>query len=561
MALGYLISPALQLEDINGKPLTGGWLNVYVHGTLNRAVTYKDYSGNLNANDIVLNDKGMAVVIADSEHTYDVYCYDRHGVDQWSRLNVCTIGSGSGGGGGEEYYAGNGILIDGANTISVDPSTVQGKLTTGGGVEIVNNEIGLKVDNSTIMINVDGELEANFPQQVNADWNATTGKAEILNKPTIPDSTSDLTNDSGYITLSDVPAQQQANWAETDTSSPSYIQNKPADLPAIAGHAGDALIVNSQETGLEWGTPTAELYEAVYGTTTYAQVTQAIAEKKIVYCRVPQSGSAVRMAFLAYVGSNNAEFQYYRSKSSRTYSAPTDEVYVYTVNASGWTTTTRNTGYAIAAGTGLNYSISGGTLTLSEANPLPTVPVSSYKNYSLMYSTYPSEMSMSWSLSDSRIMTPRGATVGLNSYSRIEITQYMLDHGVAYFYLDKTAFPDIGGGYQWWDVKLWGIRFYKQTADASLAGTEWDIQLMLTTSQIATPHSDSNTDYLSTLRFKWESNGLFTDYQGFAFTADLLNSDTVAMFIKLDLTSYTGSLAVGDEIYIAGAVRPCTNIM
>lgn len=182
MALGYLISPALQLEDINGKPLTGGWLNVYVHGTLNHAVTYKDYSGHLNANDIVLNNKGMAVIIANSAATYDVYCYDRHGVEQWSRLNVCTIGSGSGGGGGD-YTEGYGIIISGDDVISIDQSTVQSKLTTGGGVEIVNNEIGLKVDNSTIMINVDGELEANFPQQVNADWNATTGVAEILNKP------------------------------------------------------------------------------------------------------------------------------------------------------------------------------------------------------------------------------------------------------------------------------------------------------------------------------------------------------------------------------------------
>lgn len=184
MALGYLISPALQLEDINGLPLVGGYLNVYVHGTTNRAVTYKDYSGNLNANDIVLNDKGMCVIIANAATTYDVYCYDRHGVEQWSRLNVCTIGSGSGGGGGgEEYYAGYGIDIDGSNVISIDQSTVQGKLTTGGGVEIVNNEIALKVDSSTIMINVDGELEANIPQQVNSDWNATTGVAEILNKP------------------------------------------------------------------------------------------------------------------------------------------------------------------------------------------------------------------------------------------------------------------------------------------------------------------------------------------------------------------------------------------
>lgn len=36
--------------------------------------------------------------------------------------------------------------------------------------------------------------------QVNSDWTATSGVAEILHKPTIPSKTSDLTNDSGFIT-------------------------------------------------------------------------------------------------------------------------------------------------------------------------------------------------------------------------------------------------------------------------------------------------------------------------------------------------------------------------
>lgn len=38
------------------------------------------------------------------------------------------------------------------------------------------------------------------------DWLATSGDGQILNKPTIPTATSDLTNDSGYITIGDVPA-------------------------------------------------------------------------------------------------------------------------------------------------------------------------------------------------------------------------------------------------------------------------------------------------------------------------------------------------------------------
>jgi len=71
--------------------------------------------------------------------------------------------------------------------------------------------------------------------QVNSDWNAASGVAQILNKPTIPTATSDLTNDSGFITSSDIPAQVQADWSESDTTDPSYIQNKPEDYTLTAG--------------------------------------------------------------------------------------------------------------------------------------------------------------------------------------------------------------------------------------------------------------------------------------------------------------------------------------
>lgn len=42
---------------------------------------------------------------------------------------------------------------------------------------------------------------------VRSDWNAAGGDAEILNKPTIPTKTSDLTNDSSFITSAGAPVQ------------------------------------------------------------------------------------------------------------------------------------------------------------------------------------------------------------------------------------------------------------------------------------------------------------------------------------------------------------------
>lgn len=67
--------------------------------------------------------------------------------------------------------------------------------------------------------------------QVNSDWTAVGGVAEILNKPTIPTLTSELTNDSSFITIDDVPTQVQSDWTQTDNAQVDYIKNKPT-IPA-----------------------------------------------------------------------------------------------------------------------------------------------------------------------------------------------------------------------------------------------------------------------------------------------------------------------------------------
>ena len=83
----------------------------------------------------------------------------------------------------------------------------------GDGIDITNNVISADVDGTTIGID------------------STTHKIKSLQ--TIPTKTSDLQNDSGFITSSDVPAQVQANWNESDSSSAAYIQNKPTIPPGV----------------------------------------------------------------------------------------------------------------------------------------------------------------------------------------------------------------------------------------------------------------------------------------------------------------------------------------
>lgn len=128
------------------------------------------------------------------------------------------------------------------------------------------------------------------------------------------------------------------------------------------------------------------MYVASYGSSTYADVLAAFQAKKIVYCRAsssnpPSSGSQNRMAFLAYVNDSTTptefEFQYYRSVATHSDSQQGDQVFVYKLNSStGWSVTTREAYTKISPSTGLSKSYSSGTLTVSVTNPLPSISAS-----------------------------------------------------------------------------------------------------------------------------------------------------------------------------------------
>ena len=181
------------------------------------------------------------------------------------------VGGGSEGGGGlsevahDETLTGNG--------------TIDSPL---GVAETIKQEIGNKLSSVSVdgtTITGDGTpnnpLVAAVQPQVNADWNASSGVAQILNKPnlaavatsgsyndltdtptiptvpvqdvevngssvvdasgvakvTVPTKTSDLNNDSGFITSSQVPEQVNSDW--NASSGVAQILNKP-NLAAVA---------------------------------------------------------------------------------------------------------------------------------------------------------------------------------------------------------------------------------------------------------------------------------------------------------------------------------------
>lgn len=60
--------------------------------------------------------------------------------------------------------------------------------------------------------------------QINSDWNASSGVAQILNKPTL----AAVATSGSYNDLTDKPtASANADWNENDADSPAYIENRP----------------------------------------------------------------------------------------------------------------------------------------------------------------------------------------------------------------------------------------------------------------------------------------------------------------------------------------------
>lgn len=90
--LGYILDPAFQIENLNGKPVVGGYICIYEAGTDNKYISYENFDGAQNPFKIPLKADGRAVILGDPSLTYDVYAYDSYGNQLFSRLNVqCNV--------------------------------------------------------------------------------------------------------------------------------------------------------------------------------------------------------------------------------------------------------------------------------------------------------------------------------------------------------------------------------------------------------------------------------------------------------------------------------------
>ena len=96
----YLLGPCFQLQNTKGVPLTGGYIEVYIHGTRDKYYCASDFAGTLHPFQIPLDSLGSNIVLASPEQAYDVYVYNRFGSLIMSRYNVIPVNGTSEGGGG-----------------------------------------------------------------------------------------------------------------------------------------------------------------------------------------------------------------------------------------------------------------------------------------------------------------------------------------------------------------------------------------------------------------------------------------------------------------------------
>ena len=152
--LAYLLDPLFQIENVNGKPLVGGYIEVYYAGTNEKYITYQNFDFTQNPFKIPLGSDGRAVVLAQTEQAYDVYVRDSFGNLVFSRLNIAPGGAGG--------------VAFGMNKVSHDDTL------TGNGTQLsplgVSPLTNLAVDETMTAYEATVEGKESLVLGVNGDW-------------------------------------------------------------------------------------------------------------------------------------------------------------------------------------------------------------------------------------------------------------------------------------------------------------------------------------------------------------------------------------------------------
>ena len=117
----YLLCPTFELSNSEGKPLTNGYIELYIAGTRDKYYAASDFNGTLHPFQIPLDSLGANIVLVNPGQAYDVYVYNRFGNLVMSRYNVTAVGAGSGSGNSNfTIDSSDGTVVV---TTSTDPET------------------------------------------------------------------------------------------------------------------------------------------------------------------------------------------------------------------------------------------------------------------------------------------------------------------------------------------------------------------------------------------------------------------------------------------------------
>lgn len=204
-----------------------------------------------------------------------------------------------------------------------------------------------------------------------------------------------------------------------------------------------------------------------YGHSTWQNFLDAYNADKVVYCRAssnPNPGTGVqgRMAFMAYLSLNSSgnptgvEFQYYRSVSSHTNAQQGDQVYIYNLKSNGvWSVTVRETYSKVIAGTGLTSSYANSAITLNAtavaatATPLSdgTAAVGTSTKYAREDHVHPSDSSKA---NDSSVVHKTGnETIAGNKNFTGSTTLNSVDIGGDVDIIGGTLYNEEETGFGW----------------------------------------------------------------------------------------------------------------
>ena len=151
----YLLSPFIQVVDINGTPIAGAKIYVYEADTTTDVQTYQNFDGGLNPTSVITDELGNATVLVDDDcGSCDVYIYYPNDTLLMSK-KYCTPGVFGGGAGSRTtVIAGFGTEVVETSTnvfkVSVDTDLIatkddiqnlQNKLTAGENIEITPSSV------------------------------------------------------------------------------------------------------------------------------------------------------------------------------------------------------------------------------------------------------------------------------------------------------------------------------------------------------------------------------------------------------------------------------------